>query len=178
MREIYLKDEEVFLSQVEESDTHIIREIANSEYVRKFMSSSLPKTDEDILNEIKNSKLTGSPYFIILIPDKNNIVKEIGYVKLEILSNIFRAAEIHLAIKQEFTGKGYGKKVIGLATKYAFEDLNIHSVRAFIKDGNIASMKAFESQKYKQVGIIEEGAFYKGIYNDCYIYNCLHKYII
>ena len=56
MREMYLKEDGVFLSLVEETDVSVLREIQNSEFVRGFMSSSLPKTDEDILKDIRFTK--------------------------------------------------------------------------------------------------------------------------
>ena len=96
---------------------------------------------------------------------------------MEILSNIIRAAEIHIAIGKDFTQNGYGSEVIKLITNYAFQDLNIHSVRALIREKNEASMKAFEKQGYKKVGTLPEWSFYDGGYHDCHIYDCIPRFL-
>ena len=175
MREMYLKEDGVFLSLVEETDVSVLREIQNSEFVRGFMSSSLPKTDEDVLNDIRSTKKSGSPYFLIQIFEKADY-QIIGFVKLEIISSVIRAAEIHIGILEEYTGKGIRRKVIDMITKYAFNDLNIHSIRALIREKNIASMRAFESQGYQKVGTLPEWSYYDGDYHDCYIYDCIPKF--
>ena len=179
MREKYLEGEKIFLCPVEESDASVLQKIQNDEIARKFMSPCLPKTIEDVQKDIRSTKKNGFPYFLIL----KNTQKEkedneiIGYVKLEILSNFIRAAEIHIAISHEFTKCGYGTETINLITNYAFDELNIHSVRAFIKAKNISSIKAFEKQNYRKAGTLIEGAFYEGKYCDCYIYECIQKYL-
>lgn len=179
MRERYLEGADVFLSPVEETDVSVLREIKNQGFVRAFMSSCLPQTDADVLADIKSTKASGSPYFLILrkslLPSDEEVV--MGYVKLEILSNIIRAAEIHIAISQEYTGEGYGREVIKMITSYAFEDLNIHSVRALIRAKNQASMKAFESQGYQKVGTLPEWSFYDGNYQDCHIYDIIPRFL-
>lgn len=179
MRERYLEGEKVFLSPVEETDVSVLREIKNQGFVRAFMSSCLPQTDADVLADIKTTKASGSPYFLIFKKTVPPTEKEVtvGYVKLEILSNIIRAAEIHIAISQDFTKYGYGKEVIKLITDYAFQDLNIHSIRALIRAKNEASMKVFESQGYQKVGTLPEWSFYDGNYQDCHIYDIIPRFL-
>lgn len=178
MRERYLESEKVFLSPIEETDVSVLREIKNQEFVRNFMSSCLPQTDDDVLSDIKATKASGSPYFLIFKSDWRLLEKEdvIGYVKLEILSSIIRASEIHIAIMEQHTRHGYGKEVINLITDYAFKDLNLHSVRALIREKNYASQKAFESQGYQRVGTLPEWSYYDGGFHDCYIYDCIPRF--
>ena len=178
MRERYLEGEKVFLSPVEETDVSVLRKIKNQEFVRKFMSSCLPQLDTDVLADIKATKASGSPYFLIFLSwtPVEEPGEAIGYVKLEILSGIIRAAEIHIAIAEEDVGRGYGKEVIDLMTDYAFNDLNLHSVRALIREKNYASQKAFESQGYQRVGTLPEWSYYDGGYHDCYIYDCIPRF--
>lgn len=174
----YLEGEGIFLSPIEETDVSVLLKMQNEKFIRDMMSSCLPRTFEDIKADIVNTKKSGSPYFLIFKksekPEKEEVA--IGYVKLEILSSIIRASEIHIAITEKYTGKGYGKQVIRLLTDYAFDCLNLHSVRALIREKNYASQKAFESQGYRHVGTLPEWSFYDGGYHDCYIYDCIPSF--
>ncbi len=65
MRERYLEGEKVFLSPVEENDVSVLQEIQNQKFVREFMSSCLPKSLENVKNDVQATKNSGSPYFLI-----------------------------------------------------------------------------------------------------------------
>lgn len=174
----YLEGEGIFLSPIEETDVSVLQEMQNEKFIRDMMSSCLPKTFEDIQADIVNTKKSGSPYFLIFKESEKPGEEgtAIGYVKLEIVSNIIRASELHIAITEAYTKRGYGKQVIRLVTDYAFDCLNLHSVRALIREKNYASQKAFESQGYRRVGVLPEWSFYDGDYHDCYIYDCIPRF--
>lgn len=175
----YLEGEKTFLTPAEDDDVLVIQSIQNERFVRKFMSSCVPKTITDVQDDLKNAKKSGSPYFIIFqkATSKSDDDVAIGYIKLEIVSSLIRASEVHIGIMEEYTGKGYGKEVIRMITEYAFNELNIHSIRALIRESNTASMKTFESIGYKRVGTLPEWSFYDGGYHDCHIYDCIPRFI-
>ena len=174
MKKRYLQGEKIFLSPATEDDVTIITEIKNDPFIRPFMSAGLPKTEEDTLEQIKKMRKDGSPYFMIL----DNVTEEIlGYVILENLSSVIRASEMHIAIKEKYTSKGIGKEVIKIVTEYAFNELNFHSVRALIRANNPRSLKCFLSQGYQKVGCLPEWSFYDGQYNDCYIVDCIPRFL-
>ena len=173
----YLEGEGIFLSPIEETDVSVLQKMQNEKFIRDMMSSCLPKTFEDIQADIVNTKKSGSPYFLIFKEsEKPEEGIAIGYAKLEIVSSIIRASELHIAITKKYTGNGYGKQVISLLTDYAFDCLNLHSIRALIRAKNYASQKAFESQGYRHVGTLPEWSFYDGGYHDCYIYACIPSF--
>lgn len=174
----YLEGEGIFLSPIEETDVSVLQEMQNEKFIRDMMSSCLPKTFEDIQADIVNTKKSGSPYFLIFKESEKPGEEgtAIGYVKLEIVSSIIRASELHIAITKKYTGNGYGKQVIRLLTDYAFDCLNLHSIRALIRAKNYASQKVFESQGYRHVGTLPEWSFYDGSYHDCYIYDCIPSF--
>ncbi len=174
----YLKGNGIYLIPIEEEDASTLKEMKNDEFIREMMSSTLPVTLEDVQADINNTKKSASPYFLICKEIEENENKDIaiGFVKLEIISSIIRASEIHIGIMKEYTGNGFGKQVINLITEYAFNNLNIHSIRALIREKNYASQKAFEKQGYKKVGVLPEWSFYGGEYHDCYIYVCIPRF--
>lgn len=174
MRTRYLQGEKIFLSPAMEDDAAVITEIKNDPFIRPFMSACLPKTEEETLDQIKRMRKDGSPYFMILDKETEEVM---GYVILENLSSVIRASEMHIAIKEEYTSKGIGKEVIKLVTMYAFNELNFHSVRALIRVNNPRSLNCFLSQGYQKVGCLPEWSFYDGKYNDCYIVDCIPRFL-
>lgn len=174
MKKRYLQGEKIFLSPATEDDVTIITEIKNDPFIRPFMSACLPKTEEETLEQIKKMRKDGSPYFMIL---DNATEKILGYVILENLSSVIRASEMHIALKGEYTSKGIGKEVIKIVTDYAFNELNFHSVRALIRANNPRFLKCFLSQGYQKVGCLPEWSFYDGQYNDCYIVDCIPRFL-
>jgi RimJ/RimL family protein N-acetyltransferase len=63
-------------------------------------------------------------------------------------------------------GKGYGAEAISLATRYAFEELNLNKVIAGIYAANVASLKAFLKAGFKEAGVLRQHRFCKGVYMD------------
>lgn len=89
----------------------------------------------------------------------------IGNIKVGNIHQIHHFAEIGLLIgEHDARGKGFGTEAIRLATKYAFEELNLHKVTAGMYASNIASYKAFVKAGYRQVGYFEKHWFCKGEY--------------
>ena len=177
MRQQYLIGKRIFLSPVEDADSHAICIIKSSGCSRRFMSSTLPKTDEDVLDEIKRLRASGSAYFVICEKDDEE-QKVIGFVILEMLSNIIRAAEIHICISEAYIGNGYGQDVVSLITNYALQELNIHSIRALIRENNESSLNCFKKCGYRLVGTLPEWSFYDGEYHDCFILDCIPRFLL
>ena len=74
-------------------------------------------------------------HFLMRFIDKNNKILRIGFV---IINNT----------KQ---GKGYGKKMISLALKYAFEVLKANKVTLGVFENNLAAYLCYKSLGFKEV---------------------------
>ena len=63
-------------------------------------------------------------------------------------------------------GKGYATEAMGLRTRYAFRELNLHKLMTEVDAENDASRKALERNGYRTVGIRREQTFRDGKWHD------------
>ena len=175
MRLKFLSGQQIFLSPVTPTDAKKILDIKLSPFVQPYMSAALPIDEQDVIKEMQQIKEKGSAYFgIFTLEQPENLI---GYVVLDVISTIIRAAEIHICISENYVGKGYGKEVIGLVTNYAFKTLNLHCIRGLVRSNNERSLQCFLSQHYQLVGTLPEWSYYDGEYHDCNIVACIPKYL-
>lgn len=94
----------------------------------------------------------------------------IGNIKIGGIDPLHRSGDIGLLIgERSARGRGYGTQAIRLATKYAFEELNLNKVTAGMYAVNLPSYKAFIKAGYRQVGVLEKHRFCKGEFVDCFL---------
>ena len=107
---------------------------------------------------------------IFRIELENELIGEIGLKSIRWYN---RKAEIHLALKKEFCGKGVGKKALLLLLDYSFHTLNFHRLEAEVAAYNQAAQKLFEKLGFRQEGVLREAKFYNGRYFDILRYGLL-----
>jgi ribosomal-protein-alanine N-acetyltransferase len=111
------------------------------------------------MNESPNDFLFG----IFLITDN----RYIGNIKIGSINQIHRFGDLGLLIgEKDCLGKGLGTESIELATKYAFEELNLNKLTAGMYINNIGSYKSFIKAGYREVGKLMKHKFIKGEYQD------------
>ena len=111
------------------------------------------------VNESADSILLG-----IFLSNEN---RHIGNIKIGNIERTHRYADIGLLIgAKEVWGKGIGSVAIGLASRYAFEDLNLNKVIAGIYACNTGSYRAFLKAGFKECGRLQKHRFCEGVYVD------------
>ncbi len=61
---------------------------------------------------------------------------------------------------------GIMTEAIALITEYAYENIGIHRIEAFITPGNNASIKVLLKNGYQEEGLLREMEYFKGKYQD------------
>ncbi|MFN7924517.1 MAG: GNAT family protein [Bryobacteraceae bacterium] len=84
-------------------------------------------------------------------------------------------ASIGLWIGVPYQGKGHGTAAIGLAARYAFENLPIHRLEAMIFTGNTASRRAFEKNAFSLEGTLREAVKKSGEFRDEWVMSLLRR---
>ncbi len=137
----------------------------DEEIVQYLESRWRVSTIEDIKEYVKT--INNSPNdFLLGIFDKENS-EHIGNIKIGSINQIHRYADIGFIIgNKKYWGKGIASEAIELATKFAFEELNLNKLIAGIYEGNIGSTKALIKMGYREVGILKKHRFCKGKYVD------------
>jgi diamine N-acetyltransferase len=65
--------------------------------------------------------------------------------------------------------KGYGNEALTLLVNYCFNSLHLHQVYANIAEDNSASLKLFENNGFKKIGLKKEWSFNGTTFTDEYI---------
>jgi len=93
--------------------------------------------------------------------------RHIGNLKIGPINWRHRFADIGLLIGDKSCwGQNFGSEAIRLATDYAFDTLELHSLSAGVYDANIGSSKAFSKAGWQQQGLRKNRFLCKGEYLD------------
>lgn len=66
-------------------------------------------------------------------------------------------------------GKGYGTEAVGLRTRFAFEQLNLHKISSTVYLPNVGSQRVLEKAGYRTVGIAREHIWRNGEWMDAWL---------
>jgi UDP-2,4-diacetamido-2,4,6-trideoxy-beta-L-altropyranose hydrolase len=138
---------EIRLRPVREDDCRLLWEWANDADVRAASFSSEPITWEHHLEWFK-SKMGDRDCLILVAVDREGM--SIGQVRFERKGN---EARISMSVDKAFRDKGYGSRIIGLASESVFEMFDVHRIDSYIKIENKKSKSAFTNAGYKEIGL-------------------------
>ena len=138
----------------------------NDEDVVGFLESRWQKhTLEDLREYVRLMSESRNDYMFGIYLKENE--RHIGNIKIGGVDKVHRFGDLGLLIGDKgMWGKGYGAEAIGLATRYAFETLDLNKLVAGIYAVNKGSYKAFLKASYKRVGVREKHRMYRGKYVD------------
>jgi RimJ/RimL family protein N-acetyltransferase len=74
---------------------------------------------------------------------------------------------------REARGKGYGSEMVGLRTRYAFEDLGLQRLESETLAENIAMHRALQKSGYREIGRKRRFAYFGGQFHDMVIWEVL-----
>lgn len=87
----------------------------------------------------------------------NENSKLVGSINIELDPHEPKKGELEYYLGKEFTGHGYATKAVNLLTSYAFLDMGLSNVVAFVLAENTLSQKVLERAKYQLRGCVVEG---------------------
>lgn len=143
----------------------------NDPNINMFLESRfIMHTRKSIEQYIKYTNETNNYLFGIFLHSSN---KHIGNIKIADIDyhHLFACIGIIIGDAKEW-GKGYATEAIYLASKFAFDELNINLLIAGIYKPNIASLKAFTKVGYTQTGIYKNKFLLNNKYCDEILFQC------
>lgn len=141
--------------------------------VSKFLSSvPYPYGLKDAKSFIKNSRAKlkeGKSYnFAIVLPENDQVIGGIGFsIKRDCV------AMGGYWLGQDHWGKGYMEEALKLLLEFAFEDLKLFKIIAYVFDPNIASMKLLQKGGFQLEGILRKHHICLGKRVDVFIFSLL-----
>ncbi|PAJ72201.1 hypothetical protein CJF42_22535 [Pseudoalteromonas sp. NBT06-2] len=155
----FIQGKKIYLREVRHSDvSDDYYNWLNDPEINQYLETRYIPQSKEMISDFIHSKKS-EPFFAICC---NNTHKHIGNIKLSILNNIHRRADLSLLIgDKNYWGKGIATESICLTSDFAFSQLNINKIQAGAYHLNISSIKAFEKAGYQQEGLLKEFAFSK-----------------
>ncbi|WP_299103132.1 GNAT family N-acetyltransferase [uncultured Winogradskyella sp.] len=167
---VSLTGNQIYLRALEPEDLEFVYEIENdtnlwylsdtqTPYSRFLIKQYLENAQQDIF-EAKQLRLAIC-----------NVQKEtIGLIDVFDFDIKNKRAGIGILIQdKENRNLGYGKEALNLLVNYCFSTLHLHQVYANISENNLASLKLFETNGFKKIGLKKDWSFDGKTYSNEYV---------
>lgn len=160
----FLIGRRVQLRPLEDEDAPILAAWRNDPEFRQYLLARFPtylQDEREWLASLRPGK--GTPRDVALGIELKQGRKLIGSVGLHMIDWVQRRAMTGSGIgPPAMRGKGYGTEAKTLLLDYAFGELGLKSIWAFVLEGNEASIQALHKQGYRQGGIFRQSTLVFG----------------
>jgi RimJ/RimL family protein N-acetyltransferase len=157
MKDYFISGKKIYLRELRESDVNeSYYQWINTPEINQFLETRyIPRSLENIKDYVK--QMDGKSNEVLFAICDLETQKHVGNIKIGPINWIHGFADLSLLIgDRKFWGKGIGTEAIKLVSKFAFDTLNLHKMKAGCYEHNIGSMKAF-----KKAGFTIEGQLKK-----------------
>ena len=138
----------------------------NDPEVTRFLECRFQEHTEDDLRAFV-ARMEQDPDNVFLAIVLRDGDRHIGNLKISSINWLHRFADIGLLIGDKSCwGQNFGSEAIRLATDYAFDALELHSLSAGLYDANIGSLKAFGKAGWQQQGLRKSRFLCEGEHQD------------
>lgn len=172
----YLESERLLYRPVNINDSAEIIALRGNETNMKFIPRPLVKTEKEALEHIQmiQEKIDSNEGINWAVTEKNNdqLIGLIGHYRIK--PEHYRS-EIGYMFLPQHHGKGYATESIKRILKYAFEEMNVHSVEAVIDPKNNASEQVLKKIGFNKEAHFIENEFYNGKFIDSVVYSLLKR---
>jgi diamine N-acetyltransferase len=157
MRESYLSIERIYLRAVEPEDLEIMYAIENdpemwdisnfvSPYSRYMLKQYIEASQSDVFAD-KQLRL-------MIVGHSDNEI--IGTLDLTDFVPLHSRAEVGIAVRREFRGKGYATDALTLLCDYCFRFLRMHQLYARMAADNAECIALFRSAGFSQTAVLKD----------------------
>lgn len=158
-----LKGERLYLSPMDTTEYKKYTEWMNTERVTIGLSNFTKIYTEELQKKAMEGFITEQKAFAIVKNDDTLI----GNCGLFGFDNVARSCVLGIFIGDtNQRGKGYGKEAMALLLDFAFNFLNMHSVRLEVFEYNKLALNSYLSLGFKKTGRIRDKVFVNGNYYD------------
>lgn len=168
-----MKSNRIYLRALELEDYKISVRWRNDDEIWSMLGGRKYFVSEAYEQKWVNDAIVNSKDIRLAVCERSNN-RYIGNVYLTDINYINRSAESHVLIgEREFWGKGLATEAYILLLEYAFKELNLNRVEAFVLENNVASIKMHEKVGYKKEGVLRQRVYKNGLYQNQIILSLL-----
>lgn len=157
---VTLKGKHVYLRALEPEDLDFVYDIENDTSLWELSETQTPYSRYLISQYLENAHLDifeAKQLRLVICDTKDNAIGLIDVFDYNIKN---KRAGIGIIIKNESDRfKGYGKEALDLLVNYCFKTLHLHQVYSNVAESNLASLKLFENNGFKKIGLKKDWSF-------------------
>lgn len=103
----------------------------------------------------------------------NNLI---GHIALYAVKRLpYSSAFVGYAMDEIYVGKGIVTEAVELVVRFAFEQIGLHRVEAYVSTQNNASIRVLEKSGFQREGLLRKLLYINGEWVDHYMYACLDE---
>lgn len=171
----FIKGKNVDILPVNMDHLKLYQKWENDPKVRVYSRNVVPKTVEDLKKRLEPSKEKWKDmiWFEIYYKPEN---KPIGTCEVSEINWFNRTAGLGILLgEQGLWGKSICTEVISLLSEYAFNELNMRKIYAWIFSPNTSSWRCAEKSGFTREAILKEHIYIDGKHEDTLIYSLFKK---
>ncbi len=171
-----LTGKHIYLRALEPEDLDFVHSIENNEEVWEVSSTQTPYSRFLIKQYLENAHLDiyEAKQLRLMICSKKNTTT-LGLIDLFDFNPMHNRVGVGILIAEnQYKGQGYGTEALSLVIKYCNTHLRVHQLYANISEDNRDSVKLFEKQGFKKVGVKKDWNLINGEYKDELLYQLIY----
>lgn len=157
---VSLKGEHIYLRALEPEDLDFVYEIENDTLLWALSDTQTPYSRFTLRQYLENAQqdiFEAKQLRLAICTIDNTTIGLIDVFDFDVKN---KRAGIGILIKDESNRyKGYGKEALNLLVNYCYESLHLHQVYANVLETNEASLRLFENNGFKKIGLKEDWSF-------------------
>ncbi|NRD23385.1 GNAT family N-acetyltransferase [Winogradskyella litoriviva] len=164
---VSLKGKHIYLRALEPEDLEFVYTIENDTNLWHLSDTQTPYSRFLIKQYLENAQqdIFEAKQLRLAICNKDD--DTVGLIDVFDFDIKNKRAGIGILIKdKENRNLGFGKEALELLVDYCFETLHLHQVYANISVNNLASLKLFQKNGFKKIGLKKDWSFDGKIYTD------------
>lgn len=98
----------------------------------------------------------------------------IGHISLYAIKRLpYNSAFIGYSIDENYTRKGFATEAVKQVVEFAFQNVQLHRIEAYVSPKNDGSIKVLENAHFVREGLLRELLYINGRWEDHYLYSLL-----
>lgn len=176
---VFLNGEQCFLRTLQEEDVRQMTELVrrNKAYwsIYEPLHPSEYYTEKIQLRKIQESirqmQMRREYSFGIFLRESQQLIGHISIYSIKRLP--FSSAFVGYSLDEQQVGKGIATEALELICRFAFEEIGIHRLEAYVSPKNVGSVRVLEKAKFEQEGLLKQLLYVNGTWEDHYMYALL-----
>lgn len=169
-----LYTDRLILRHINKNDSAALLKLRSDKRIMQFIDRPCMTSEDEALEFIKkieeSLKNNHGITWAVSLKTNAELIGTIGFWR--IMHEHYRA-EIGYMLSPDFHRQGVIQEAIKQALDYGFKTMNLHSVEANIKPGNIASAKLLEKNGFIKEAYLKENYYFNGKFLDSCVYSLL-----